>query len=157
MLPTLAVWTPGVWPLSDVIVRRRRAGCYAPAMVDERLALDRRRCDRARGPRRALRRPLLQRRADHAHLLRPTCPVKPAKSRNVLLYPTAAATERAGFRPCLRCRPKAAPGTPAEMAARAALLLDHIDGWLVGQRSLVNGRTRTLLLVVIQRRRMVCS
>src|SRR5262249_3952916 len=48
MLPTLAEVTAGVWPLSDVIVRRRRARCYAPAMVDERLALDRRRCDRAR-------------------------------------------------------------------------------------------------------------
>jgi len=47
MLPTLAVVTAGVWPLSDVIVRRRRARCYAPAMV-ERLALDWRCCDRAR-------------------------------------------------------------------------------------------------------------
>ena len=44
---------------------------------------------------------------------RPTCPVKPAKSRNVVFFPTAAAAERAGFRPCLRCRPEAAPGTPA--------------------------------------------
>ena len=48
MLPTLVVVTAGVWPLSDVIVRRQRARRYAPAMVDERLALDRRRCDRAR-------------------------------------------------------------------------------------------------------------
>jgi AraC family transcriptional regulator of adaptative response / DNA-3-methyladenine glycosylase II len=44
---------------------------------------------------------------------RPTCPVKPARSRNVVFFPTAAAAERAGFRPCLRCRPEAAPGTPA--------------------------------------------
>jgi len=44
---------------------------------------------------------------------RPTCPVKPAKSRNVVFFPTAAAAERAGFRPCLRCRPETAPGTPA--------------------------------------------
>ena len=44
---------------------------------------------------------------------RPTCPVKPAKSRNVVFFPTAAAAERAGFRPCLRCRPESAPGTPA--------------------------------------------
>jgi len=28
---------------------------------------------------------------------RPTCPVKPAKSRNVVFFPTAAAAERAGF------------------------------------------------------------
>jgi AraC family transcriptional regulator of adaptative response / DNA-3-methyladenine glycosylase II len=39
--------------------------------------------------------------------------VKPAQSKNVVFFPTAAAAERAGFRPCLRCRPEAAPGTPA--------------------------------------------
>lgn len=44
---------------------------------------------------------------------RPVCPVHPAKSANVTFFPTAAAAERAGFRPCLRCRPEAAPGTPA--------------------------------------------
>ncbi len=38
-----------------------------------------------------------------------------------------------------------------DLAARATLLLDHIDAWLVGQRSLINARTRTLLPVVIQR------
>ena len=44
---------------------------------------------------------------------RPTCPVRPARSRNVVFFPTAAAAERAGFRPCLRCRPETAPGSPA--------------------------------------------
>jgi AraC family transcriptional regulator of adaptative response/methylated-DNA-[protein]-cysteine methyltransferase len=44
---------------------------------------------------------------------RPVCPVRPARSENVTFYPTAAAAERAGFRPCLRCRPEAAPGSPA--------------------------------------------
>src|SRR5258708_17288155 len=44
---------------------------------------------------------------------RPICPVRPAKSENVVFFPTAAAAERAGFRPCLRCRPATAPGTPA--------------------------------------------
>src|SRR5437899_7707110 len=44
---------------------------------------------------------------------RPTCPVKPARSRNVVFFPTAAAAESSGFRPCLRCRPEAAPGSPA--------------------------------------------
>jgi AraC family transcriptional regulator of adaptative response / DNA-3-methyladenine glycosylase II len=39
--------------------------------------------------------------------------VRPAKSANVWFFPTAAAAERAGFRPCLRCRPEAAPGSPA--------------------------------------------
>jgi len=44
---------------------------------------------------------------------RPVCPVRPARSQNVVFYPTAAAAERAGFRPCLRCRPETAPGSPA--------------------------------------------
>jgi AraC family transcriptional regulator, regulatory protein of adaptative response / methylated-DNA-[protein]-cysteine methyltransferase len=52
---------------------------------------------------------------------RPTCPVKPAKSRNVVFFPTAAAAERAGFRPCLRCRPEAAPGTPAWLGTAATV------------------------------------
>jgi AraC family transcriptional regulator, regulatory protein of adaptative response / methylated-DNA-[protein]-cysteine methyltransferase len=53
---------------------------------------------------------------------RPTCPVKPAKSRNVVFFPTAAAAERAGFRPCLRCRPETAPGTPAWQGAAASVI-----------------------------------
>jgi AraC family transcriptional regulator of adaptative response / DNA-3-methyladenine glycosylase II len=61
---------------------------------------------------------------------RPTCPVKPARSRNVVFFPTAAAAERAGFRPCLRCRPETAPGTPAWRGAaatvsRALRLIEH--------------------------------
>jgi len=42
-------------------------------------------------------------------------------SRNVIFFPTAAAAERAGFRPCLRCRPEAAPGTPAWRGAAATV------------------------------------
>lgn len=44
---------------------------------------------------------------------RPICPVKPAKSTHVRFFASAAAAEQAGFRPCLRCRPETAPGTPA--------------------------------------------
>lgn len=44
---------------------------------------------------------------------RPVCPVRPAQGRNVTFYPTAAAAEAAGFRPCLRCRPETAPFSPA--------------------------------------------
>jgi len=46
---------------------------------------------------------------------RPICPVRPARSENVTFHATAAAAERAGFRPCLRCRPETAPGSPAWM------------------------------------------
>ncbi len=44
---------------------------------------------------------------------RPICPARSPKDANIRYYPTAAAAEVAGFRPCLRCRPEASPGTPA--------------------------------------------
>lgn len=44
---------------------------------------------------------------------RPVCPAPTPKQANVRYFPTAAAAAEAGFRPCLRCRPEAAPGTPA--------------------------------------------
>jgi AraC family transcriptional regulator, regulatory protein of adaptative response / methylated-DNA-[protein]-cysteine methyltransferase len=44
---------------------------------------------------------------------RPACPVRPAQGRNVEYYPSAAAAEAAGYSPCLRCRPEAAPFSPA--------------------------------------------
>jgi AraC family transcriptional regulator, regulatory protein of adaptative response / DNA-3-methyladenine glycosylase II len=52
---------------------------------------------------------------------RPICPSRTSKSRNVSYYPTAAAAAEAGFRPCLRCRPEAAPGTPAWMGTSAVV------------------------------------
>lgn len=44
---------------------------------------------------------------------RPICPANAPKSKNVEFFPSAAAAGEAGFRPCLRCRPECAPGTPA--------------------------------------------
>ena len=44
---------------------------------------------------------------------RPICPAVSPKSENVTFYPSAAAASEAGYRPCLRCRPECAPGTPA--------------------------------------------
>ena len=44
---------------------------------------------------------------------RPICPANMPKSQNVAFYSTAAAAGEAGYRPCLRCRPECAPGTPA--------------------------------------------
>ena len=44
---------------------------------------------------------------------RPICPANAPKKENVSFYPSAAAACEAGFRPCLRCRPECAPGTPA--------------------------------------------
>jgi AraC family transcriptional regulator, regulatory protein of adaptative response / DNA-3-methyladenine glycosylase II len=52
---------------------------------------------------------------------RPVCPAPSPKSANVRYYPTAAAAAEAGFRPCLRCRPEAAPGTPAWLGTSAVV------------------------------------
>jgi AraC family transcriptional regulator of adaptative response / DNA-3-methyladenine glycosylase II len=60
---------------------------------------------------------------------RSVCPVRPAQSKNVTFFPTAAGAERAGFRPCLRCRPETAPGSAAwigtaSTVARGMRLID---------------------------------
>src|SRR5262245_43663652 len=76
--------------------------------------LDRRVCDRARKSRDA--------RFDGRFFIavkttgiycRPICPARTPKDENVRYFATAAAAEAAGFRPCLRCRPEASPGSPA--------------------------------------------
>lgn len=52
---------------------------------------------------------------------RPVCPVRPARSTNVQFFPSAAAAEAAGFRPCLRCRPETAPFSNAWIGSRATV------------------------------------
>jgi AraC family transcriptional regulator of adaptative response / DNA-3-methyladenine glycosylase II len=52
---------------------------------------------------------------------RPICPVPSPNAAHVRYYPTAAAAAEAGFRPCLRCRPEAAPGTPAWLGTSAVV------------------------------------
>jgi AraC family transcriptional regulator of adaptative response / DNA-3-methyladenine glycosylase II len=44
---------------------------------------------------------------------RPICPARPAKRENVVFFPSAAAAQEAGFRPCLRCRLETAPDLAA--------------------------------------------
>jgi AraC family transcriptional regulator, regulatory protein of adaptative response / DNA-3-methyladenine glycosylase II len=41
---------------------------------------------------------------------RPICPARTTNPKNRRFFANAAAAERAGFRPCLRCRPELAPG-----------------------------------------------
>ncbi len=41
---------------------------------------------------------------------RPICPARTPKLEHCAFYPSAAAAQAAGFRPCLRCRPEVAPG-----------------------------------------------
>ncbi len=42
---------------------------------------------------------------------RPVCPARAPRAENCRYFPHAAAAHASGFRPCLRCRPEAAPGT----------------------------------------------
>ncbi|BFU93377.1 MAG: DNA methylation and regulatory protein Ada [Nitrospira sp.] len=51
---------------------------------------------------------------------RPICPARP-KRENVEFFKTAHAAERAGYRPCLRCRPESAPGSPAWNGKQATI------------------------------------
>lgn len=43
---------------------------------------------------------------------RPICPARPLH-KNIEFYPSAVLAEKAGYRPCLRCRPEAVPHSPA--------------------------------------------
>lgn len=61
---------------------------------------------------------------------RPVCPAPAPRAANVSYYPSAAAAEAAGYRPCLRCRPELAPGRGGwhhgeEVVARALRLIDR--------------------------------
>jgi AraC family transcriptional regulator of adaptative response / DNA-3-methyladenine glycosylase II len=59
---------------------------------------------------------------------RPICPARTPKPENVVFFPSAAAAQSAGFRPCLRCRPETAPelaawrGTSNTIARALALI-----------------------------------
>src|SRR5512141_1896537 len=52
---------------------------------------------------------------------RPICPVVPPKMENTRFFACAAAAEAAGLRPCMRCRPETAPGTPAWLGSSAVV------------------------------------
>ncbi|MGH9673616.1 MAG: AlkA N-terminal domain-containing protein [Bryobacteraceae bacterium] len=61
---------------------------------------------------------------------RPVCPARTPARRNCMFFPSPAAAQEAGFRPCLRCRPEIAPGLPASngtgaLVARALRLIDE--------------------------------
>jgi len=60
---------------------------------------------------------------------RPICPARTPKPENCLFFPSAAAAQQAGFRPCLRCRPETAPELGAwrgtsNSVSRALALID---------------------------------
>jgi len=71
---------------------------------------------------------------------RPVCPAPTPKARNVEYFANAAAAAAAGYRPCLRCRPEAAPGTPQR--ARSALVMAALR--LIEDGQLDRGSVTTL-------------
>ena len=55
---------------------------------------------------------------------RPICTARTPKAANCRFFDSAAAAEKANFRPCLRCRPELAPGNaPVDDARRIAALV----------------------------------
>ena len=68
---------------------------------------------------------------------RPVCKVRVPRFENCRFFALAAQAERAGFRPCLRCRPELAPGSlvwsihdaSRMLAWQAARLLDEPEIW----------------------------
>jgi AraC family transcriptional regulator of adaptative response / DNA-3-methyladenine glycosylase II len=69
---------------------------------------------------------------------RTVCPAKTPRQDRCTFYATAAAAERAGYRPCLRCRPELAPGRARidaidRLAARA---FGKIEDGVLDERSL---------------------
>ena len=60
---------------------------------------------------------------------RPTCPARQARRENVAFHLTCVDAERAGFRPCKRCRPNEAPLTERRAAAiaKACALIDQAE------------------------------
>lgn len=69
---------------------------------------------------------------------RPVCRVKLPRRERCSFYPSAAAAEQAGYRPCLRCRPELAPGRSRQDAvAQLAYLANHkIRAGALSQQSL---------------------
>jgi AraC family transcriptional regulator of adaptative response/methylated-DNA-[protein]-cysteine methyltransferase len=55
---------------------------------------------------------------------RPSCPARRPRRENVSFFADPATAERAGFRACRRCRPKAVASSQEELVARATTWLD---------------------------------
>jgi AraC family transcriptional regulator, regulatory protein of adaptative response / methylated-DNA-[protein]-cysteine methyltransferase len=59
---------------------------------------------------------------------RPSCPARRPRPENVSFFANPDAAERAGYRACRRCRPKAVASSQEELVARATAWLDtHIE------------------------------
>ncbi|HUP69720.1 MAG TPA: AlkA N-terminal domain-containing protein [Acidimicrobiales bacterium] len=88
---------------------------------------------------------------------RPVCPARLPLARNVVFFSHAAAAEDAGFRPCLRCRPETAPGSPPWLGSTAVVgrairlindgAMDDADTQALAERLGMSGRQLARLFV----------
>ncbi len=71
---------------------------------------------------------------------RPICTARSARRENYLFFSSAAGAEKAGFRPCLRCRPELAPGNaPVDMKSRLAeAAVSYIEDSLLQEQSIAD-------------------
>ncbi|MGO2162536.1 MAG: AlkA N-terminal domain-containing protein [Vibrio toranzoniae] len=75
---------------------------------------------------------------------RPICPASPPKEENVEYFSHQAQALKAGYRPCLRCRPDSAPFSPAWKGVETTFLraLQLIDNGALNTGSIVDLATR---------------
>ena len=64
---------------------------------------------------------------------RPSCPAKRPRRQNVSFFDHALQAEQAGYRACLRCRPKAVDGNPQSALVRA--MCRYIEQHIIDQHS----------------------
>src|ERR1700732_447823 len=76
---------------------------------------------------------------------RPICPARTPKRENCRFFPSAAAAQTSGFRPCLRCRPEISPdaaawrGTSNTVSRALALIAEGaLDGGESGVSTLAD-------------------
>jgi AraC family transcriptional regulator of adaptative response / DNA-3-methyladenine glycosylase II len=67
---------------------------------------------------------------------RPVCPTPPPKPQNCSFVASAALAEKAGYRPCLRCRPELSPLAQLTENSPAHMLRRHIEETLLMDETL---------------------
>jgi AraC family transcriptional regulator, regulatory protein of adaptative response / DNA-3-methyladenine glycosylase II len=88
---------------------------------------------------------------------RPVCPARTARFDHCRFFPSAAAAQEAGFRPCLRCRPETAPdlgswrGTSNTVSRGLALIA---EGALEGEGATIDALAERLGVGARQLRRL---
>jgi methylphosphotriester-DNA--protein-cysteine methyltransferase len=90
---------------------------------------------------------------------RPICTARTPRRASCRFYPSAAAAEGEGFRPCLRCRPELSPGqAPVDAAGRiAAAVAARIEAGALNDGGTIDALADEFQLCSRQLRRVVRS